>query len=150
MRLPVNEPEFEGINMIPLINVFLVLLIFFLVATRLGQDEREISVRLAQVSKAQPLATPPHEVVVNVTDKGEYVVIGQTLGEPALAGFLHDLSIKKPGDTDGANPRRRTRAIPLSGPRHGTLRGGETRALLHGDGGSKLVSAVETLVGWAE
>ena len=97
MRLPVNELEFEGINMIPLIDVFLVLLIFFLVATRLGQDEREISIRLAQVSRAQPLATPPREVVVNVTDNGEYVVIGQTLDEPALAGFLHDLSIKNPG-----------------------------------------------------
>ena len=40
---------------------------------------------------------PPREVVVNVTDKGDYVVIGQTLDEPALAGFLHDVSIKNPG-----------------------------------------------------
>ena len=63
-------------------------------ATRLGQDEREISVRLAQVTGAQPLSMPPREVVINVTDKGDYVVIGQTLDEPALAGFLHDVSIR--------------------------------------------------------
>ncbi len=144
MRLPDNELELEGVNMIPLINVFLVLLIFFLVATRLGQDEREISVRLAQVSQAQPLAMPPHELVVNVTDKGEYVVVGQTLDEPALAGFLHDASIKNPG-TQTVQIRRRSRALPLPGPRHGTLRNGEARTLLYGGGGRALVS-----VGWAE
>jgi len=97
MRLPQAEPEFEGVNVIPLIDVFLVLLIFFLVATRLGDEEREISVRLAQVAKAQPLSMPPGEVVVNVTDRGEYIVVGQTLDQQALAGFLHDLAIKNPG-----------------------------------------------------
>ena len=97
MRLPDPEPEFEGINVIPLIDVFLVLLIFFLVATRLGDDEREISVRLAQVAKAQPLAMPPGEVVINVTDRGEFVVVGQTLDEGALASYLHDLSLQNPG-----------------------------------------------------
>jgi biopolymer transport protein ExbD len=97
MRLPDAEPEFEGINMIPLIDVFLVLLIFFLVATRLSDEEREISVRLAQVAKAQPLSMPPGEIVVNVTDRGDYVVIGQTLDERALAAFLRDLAIKNPG-----------------------------------------------------
>jgi len=97
MRMPVFDPEFEGINMIPLIDVFLVLLIFFLVATRMGEEEREISVRLAEVAKAQPLSIPPREAVVNVTEKGEYVIVGQTLEERALAAFLHDLSLKNPG-----------------------------------------------------
>ena len=97
MKMPDPEPDSDQINLIPLIDVFLVLLIFFLVATHMSQDEREISVRLAQVTKAQPLAMPPHEVVVNVTEKGEFVVVGQRLDEPALAGFLHDLAMKNPG-----------------------------------------------------
>ncbi|MGA2621836.1 MAG: biopolymer transporter ExbD [Thermoguttaceae bacterium] len=96
MKIPDPEPDSDQINLIPLIDVFLVLLIFFLVATRMSEDEREISVRLAQVSKAQPLSMPPHEVVINVTDKGEFVVVGQRLDEPALAGFLHDLAMKNP------------------------------------------------------
>ena len=40
---------------------------------------------------------PPDEIVINITDKGEYVVVGQTLEETALAGFLHDLALKNPG-----------------------------------------------------
>lgn len=59
MRLPTNESELESLNVIPLIDIFLVLLIFFLVATRMGEEEREISVRLAEVAKAQPLSMPP-------------------------------------------------------------------------------------------
>jgi biopolymer transport protein ExbD len=96
MRPPVDESESDGVNLIPLIDIFLVLLIFFLVATRMSEDEREISVRLAEVTKAQPLSMPPHEVVINVTEKGEYVVVGQTLDEPALAGFVHDLAMENP------------------------------------------------------
>lgn len=97
MRLPEVESEPDGVNMIPLIDIFLVLLIFFLVATRMGEQEREISVRLAEVAKAQPLSMPPSDIVINVTEKGEYVVVGQTLDESALAGFVHDLGIKNPG-----------------------------------------------------
>jgi biopolymer transport protein ExbD len=97
MRLPSDESDLEGVNMIPLIDIFLVLLIFFLVATRMGEDEREVSVRLAEVAQAQPLSMPPDDIVINVTEKGEYVVVGQTLDEPALAGFIHDLGIKNPG-----------------------------------------------------
>ena len=46
MRLPTNESELEGLNVIPLIDIFLVLLIFFLVATRMGEEEREIELHV--------------------------------------------------------------------------------------------------------
>ncbi len=96
MRLPPSE-EAEGLNMTPIIDVVFLLLIFFLVATRFDQEEREISTRLAEVAKAQPLARPPDEVVVNITDEGRYVVVGETVSEAQLAGLLHDLAIKNPG-----------------------------------------------------
>jgi biopolymer transport protein ExbD len=96
MRLPPPE-EAEGLNMTPIIDVVFLLLIFFLVATRFGEEEKEIATRLAEVAKAQPLALPPNEVIVNVTQTGQYVVVGKTLGEEALAGFLHDLAMKNPG-----------------------------------------------------
>ena len=51
MKVPVPEADSDQINLIPLIDVFLVLLIFFLVATHMSEDEREISVRLAQVAR---------------------------------------------------------------------------------------------------
>jgi len=97
MRLPPSDTESESPNLIPMIDVVFLLLIFFLVATRFDQEEREISTRLAEVSKAQPLSMKPKEVVVNVTERGEYIVVGSTLDEDTLAGFLHDLAMKNPG-----------------------------------------------------
>ena len=137
MRPPVDELEPDAVNLIPLIDIFLVLLIFFLVATRMSQDEREISIRLAEVAKAQPLSMPPHEVVINVTEKGEYVVVGQTLDELALAGFFHDLAMKNPSTQTVQNPCRLPRAVPLSGTGDGAVRKGADRPLLHGDRGNQ-------------
>jgi len=97
MRLPPPEAESEGPILTPVIDVVFLLLIFFLVATRFDQEEREISTRLAEVTKAQPMAMEPNEVIVNISDKGEYIVIGETLDEPTLAAFLHDLAMKNPG-----------------------------------------------------
>jgi len=97
MRLPIAESEGEGMNLTPLVDVVFLLLIFFLVATRFDQEEREIATRLAEVSKAQPLSMPPNEVVININEQGQYVVVGKTLDEDTLAGFLHDLAIKNPG-----------------------------------------------------
>ena len=96
MRLPPPEAESEGPILTPVIDVVFLLLIFFLVATRFDQEEREISTRLAEVTKAQPMAMEPNEVIVNVSAKGEYIVIGETLDEPTLAAFLHDLAMKNP------------------------------------------------------
>lgn len=97
MRLPPPEAESEGPNLTPIIDVVFLLLIFFLVATRFDQEEREISTRLAEVVKAQPLSMPPNEIIINISEKGEYLVVGETLDQQALADFLHDLSIKNPG-----------------------------------------------------
>lgn len=96
MQLPPSE-EPDGLNMTPVIDVVFLLLIFFLVATRFDVEEREIATRLAEVPKAQPLTAPPDEVIVNVSDQGEYIVVGRAVPEELLAGFLHALAVKNPG-----------------------------------------------------
>jgi biopolymer transport protein ExbD len=97
MRLPPPDNELEGPNMVPMIDVVFLLLIFFLVATRFDQEEREIDTRLAEVSKAQPLSMPPEELIVNINEKGEYLVVKRTLDEEMLSNFLHTLAIDNPG-----------------------------------------------------
>ena len=96
MRLPFSEPEDERQHLTPLIDVVFLLLIFFLVATRFDQEEREIDTVLPEVSEAHPLSMPPDEVIVNVTEEGEYRVVGKTYGETALAGLLHSRKIRNP------------------------------------------------------
>ena len=69
-----------------ILNLFL-LLIFFLVATRMDQQERELPVRLPEVTQAQPLATTT-ELVVNITREGRYKVMQREYGESQLLALL--------------------------------------------------------------
>ena len=97
MRLPETEADNDAPNLTPLIDVVFLLLIFFLVATRFHEQEREISTKLAEVLDAQPLSMPPNEVIINISEEGEYVVNEQTLNEDMLYGLLREMARKNPG-----------------------------------------------------
>ncbi len=87
MRLPPSEPELGMPNMMPLIDVVFLLLIFFLIASRFEQEERELKVVLPEVAEAQPLAMT-QELVINITPEGEYVVAQQQYSDVQLAALL--------------------------------------------------------------
>ncbi len=97
MRLPPEQPEAEGPNLTPVIDVVFLLLIFFLVATRFDSEEREIATQLAEVVEARPISSAPQEVIVNVTAEGDYLITGEKYSEGQLAAFLHTLALKNPG-----------------------------------------------------
>lgn len=97
MRLPTEEFDDGGPNLTPLIDVVFLLLIFFLVATRFDEQEREISTKLAEVTEAQPLSMPPNELIINVTDKGKYIVSQQELTEKMLRTLLDEVATRNPG-----------------------------------------------------
>jgi biopolymer transport protein ExbD len=97
MRPPRPEADSEGLNITPVIDVVFLLLIFFLVATRFAEEEREISTRLAEVAQARPLAMPPDELVVNISREGQFIILGEVLEEKNLSSLLHDLALKNPG-----------------------------------------------------
>ena len=87
MRLPPSEQDLGVPNMMPLIDVVFLLLIFFLMASRFEQEERELKVALPEVVEAQPLAMT-QELVINITAEGKYVVSQQQYGEEQLAALL--------------------------------------------------------------
>jgi len=97
MRLSASEEPTEGLNLTSVIDVVFLLLIFFLVATRFDQEERELTIDMAEVPEAQPLSMPPNEVIVNVDAGGNYQVAGEVLSESALGELLHRLSVRNPG-----------------------------------------------------
>lgn len=97
MRLPPDEPEGEGPNLTPVIDVVFLLLIFFLVATRFDQEERELSPTLPDVAEAEPLSMPPREVVVNITPEGKYIVLRQEVNTAELQAILDEAGLKNPG-----------------------------------------------------
>ena len=95
MRLPPTEPDLGIPNMMPLIDVVFLLLIFFLMASRFEQEERELKVVLPEVAEAQPLAMT-QELVINITPEGKYLVAQQQYSEEQLAALLEQTRRNNP------------------------------------------------------
>jgi biopolymer transport protein ExbD len=98
MRVPTTEATIEGPNMTPVIDVVFLLLIFFLVATRFDQEERELKIELPDVVQAQPLAMIP-EIVINVTTDGKYKVLSKEYTEDELLAVLQESKNKNPNQS---------------------------------------------------
>lgn len=69
----------DSLNLTPLIDVVFLLLIFFLVATRFAQDDRELPVQLPSAASALPMTVEPTELVVNVDAAGQYMILGERM-----------------------------------------------------------------------
>jgi biopolymer transport protein ExbD len=61
-----------GLELTPMIDVVFLLMIFFLVASKLDEADRFIDVVLPKASAAKPLTSRPREVLVNVDRDGAY------------------------------------------------------------------------------
>ena len=83
-----EKSALESIPMTPLVDVVFLLLIFFLVATTLSEEERQLSVQLPSASEAVPLSSRPRELVINITAAGEYYVSNEKLGLNRLEEVL--------------------------------------------------------------
>lgn len=83
--------ELPQINMTPMVDVVLCLLIFFMAATRLYDwDEEQYVVKVPQVAEAAPLTTAPRDLDLIVKGPGTIVVNGQTHDLDSLTAFLSD------------------------------------------------------------
>ena len=98
MRFPDDDSDSQGLNLTALIDVVFLLLIFFLVATRFDQEEKELSIRIPDVYKARPLTAGPRAMVVNINAEGQYIVAGDTLDETQLRTLFGSIAKKNPTD----------------------------------------------------
>jgi biopolymer transport protein ExbD len=89
MKLPTDTNEFTGPDLTPVIDVVFLLLIFFLVATRYDQEEKELTVVLPEVTQAQPLSMTP-ELVINVMRTGQYKIAQSEIDEQQLASIIRE------------------------------------------------------------
>ena len=98
MGININKGKaLEALNITPLIDVVFLLLIFFLVATRFDEEERELSVVLPQASEAKPLTEKPKEVFINIDREGRYKVNREWVDEVQLLKTLEQAWIDNPG-----------------------------------------------------
>ena len=95
MKLPKETDDFKGPDLTPVIDVVFLLLIFFLVATRYDQEEKELAVVLPEVTQAQPLSMTP-ELVINVMKDGKYRVVQQEMNESQLRQIIQETHRNNP------------------------------------------------------
>ena len=86
----------SSLSLMPLIDVVFLLLIFFLVATRFAEEEREMAIVLPSASEAKPLSAKPKEIFVNIDKDGRYVVQHKVVDLGQLEAVLVRASINNP------------------------------------------------------
>ncbi|MGP0062579.1 MAG: ExbD/TolR family protein [Isosphaeraceae bacterium] len=87
----VQADELPIINMTPMVDVILCLLVFFMAATRLYDwDESEFVVNVPQVVEAAPLTAAPDDLVLTVVKPGRVAVGESTYDLNALATLLRE------------------------------------------------------------
>ena len=97
MAVQINKGNSQVFDLTPMIDCVFQLLIFFLVATRFAEEEREMEVMLPDASEAQPLTSKPREMFINVDEKGQYYVTGKMLTVDDLYPVLRQAWINNPG-----------------------------------------------------
>ena len=80
-----------GIQLAPLVDVLLLLLIFFLLTWNAARNENELDVKVPQASAAKDKPAPIGDVVVNVKTDGNVVVNRRTLTGAELTELLKGL-----------------------------------------------------------
>jgi biopolymer transport protein ExbD len=80
-----------GIQLAPLVDVLLLLLIFFLLTWNAARNENELDVKVPKASAAKDKPAPIGDVVVNVKADGNVVVNRRTLSSAELSDLLKNL-----------------------------------------------------------
>jgi biopolymer transport protein ExbD len=84
-------PQHPGIQLAPLVDVLLLLLIFFLMTWNAARNENELDVKVPKASSAKEKPAPIGDVVVNVKADGNVVVNRRTLSTAELTEMLKNL-----------------------------------------------------------
>lgn len=101
MSVRINKGRLGGgLELTPMIDVVFLLMIFFLVASKLDEADRFIDVVLPKASAAKPLTSRPREFLVNIDRDGNYFVGAR----PVAIGDLQTLLKQAAVD----NPKRQT------------------------------------------
>src|SRR4029077_2721821 len=104
-----TAPQHPGLQLAPLVDVLLLLLIFFLMTWNAARNENELDVKVPKASSAKEKIAPIGDVVVNVKADGNVIVNRRTLGVAELSELLKGLVQLNPeqavvirGDETGA------------------------------------------------
>jgi biopolymer transport protein ExbD len=86
-----SASQHPGIQLAPLVDVLLLLLIFFLMTWNAARNEMELDVKVPKASAAKEKSAPIGDVIVNVKADGNVVVNRRALSGPDLTTMLKGL-----------------------------------------------------------
>jgi biopolymer transport protein ExbD len=86
-----TAPQHPGIQLAPLVDVLLLLLIFFLLTWNAARNENELDVKIPKAKAATEKSAPIGDVIVNVKADGSVVVNRRTLTVNDLTTMLQGL-----------------------------------------------------------
>ncbi len=84
-------PHHPGIQLAPLVDVLMLLLIFFLLTWNAARNENELDVKVPKATSAKEKSAPLGDVVVNVKSDGNVIVNRRTLSGQELSDLLKNL-----------------------------------------------------------
>ena len=88
MPLKTLPPEEPTLNLISLIDIMLVLAIFFMAATRFIEEDRSIEIKVPTVKSNGAMTSAPDPKVVNVYPDGQVALGGKTVTLEELTNRL--------------------------------------------------------------
>jgi biopolymer transport protein ExbD len=88
MPLKLQHDEMPALNLTSMIDILFLLIIFFMVATKFDEMEREIKVAVPKVAQAGNDTPPPKPLVVTVTANGRLDLDGKPVSEQELTARL--------------------------------------------------------------
>lgn len=83
--------QHPGIQLAPLVDVLLLLLIFFLMTWNAARNENELDIKIPKATAAKEQSVPIGDVIVNVKSDGTVVVNRRTLNGVDLSELLKGL-----------------------------------------------------------
>lgn len=98
MAVKINKGQtMDQLPLTPLIDIVFNLLIFFLVATKFAEAERELDVMLPDASEARAVTEKPREMFINIDAQGRYYVSQQFRSLAELQDDLNRAYVDNPG-----------------------------------------------------
>ena len=97
MQIRERQVEEEPpVNLMPLIDMVFLLLIFFLVASTISAEERDIELKLPVMTEPTTLSDPPKQLIINIRENGDAVVNGEVLPEDRLRATVAEYAASNP------------------------------------------------------
>ena len=88
--------EDNPINLTSMMDMVFNLLIFFLVATTIIEEEREMTVKLPETVLADAVDAPLKQIIINVREDGSVIVAGNVYDAAGLSAVLAKVGQENP------------------------------------------------------